>query len=130
MPEKELFAFVFALKKFRVYIYGRPFVWRTDTAALQWLSTAKNLLPKLLRWSLLVSTYPFFVEHISGNKNSVADALYRYPVSLHSMSSAPLWQISQSSELITPPPSTYPFAPSAFIAAQHQDPFCHMWFEF
>ncbi len=86
-PEKELFSFVYALKKFRVYLYGRAFIWRTDASSLQWLSTAKTLAPKLLRWSLLVSHYRFTIEPVSGAKNHVADALSRNPVTLKSASS-------------------------------------------
>ena len=34
---KELLVVVKALRKFRMYIYGRPFLLRTDHSALRWL---------------------------------------------------------------------------------------------
>ena len=51
--EKELFAVVFAIDKFRSYLVGAKIVVYTDHAALKYLLTKKDAKPRLIRWILL-----------------------------------------------------------------------------
>ena len=52
--EKELMAIVFAMGHFKVYLYGREFIVRTDHRPLQWLKNLANPSTRLARWLLMV----------------------------------------------------------------------------
>lgn len=75
--EKECLAICLAVKAFRVYLLGRPFVIQTDHRALPWLDRLKDTNSRLTRWSLALQQYTFRVEHRSGRSNTNADALSR-----------------------------------------------------
>jgi len=77
--EKELYAIVFALDKFRPYIYGRKFNVYTDHRALIWLCGKKNPMSRLGRWSIAIAEYSQGIHFIAGKNNRVADALSRAP---------------------------------------------------
>lgn len=77
--ELECLALVWALKKFRCYVYGRPFQVKTDNSAVKWLFSKKELVGKFSRWVLELQEYDFHVGHIKGAENPVADALSRNP---------------------------------------------------
>jgi hypothetical protein len=47
--EKELFAIVFAFKKFRSYLVGAKIIVYSDYAALKYLLTKKDAKPRLIR---------------------------------------------------------------------------------
>ncbi|KAF2889592.1 hypothetical protein ILUMI_16581 [Ignelater luminosus] len=85
VTEKELFAIVFGLKKFRHLILGYPLVIRTDHHALKFLGQCRLLNDRLTRWMIFISEFQFEVEHVKGSSNIVADTLSRYPPSLHDM---------------------------------------------
>jgi transposase InsO family protein len=78
-PEKETYAIVYALEKFRPYIYGRPFSLVTDHRALLWCCGKKNVHGRLARWSYIISQYAQDIQYIQGKNNHVADALSRAP---------------------------------------------------
>ena len=40
--DKETFAFVFALRKFRYYLLGNRFIWHTDHEGLRWLTQRRK----------------------------------------------------------------------------------------
>ena len=75
--EIELMAVLFALKKFRPYVYGRHFVLYSDNKALTWLRNMKDPSSKLLRWSLKIADFDFEVKHRPGTQNKHCDALSR-----------------------------------------------------
>lgn len=75
--EKEAFAIIFALKKWRHILLGRPFSLRTDCKALTWLRQRKNCLGKIGRWNLAIQEFEFDCEHIPGKQNLVSDCLSR-----------------------------------------------------
>jgi len=50
MTELECLAVVWSVKLFRLYLYGRRFLIRTDHAALKRLMTARDLARRLHRW--------------------------------------------------------------------------------
>lgn len=75
--ERECLALVWAVEKFHIYIYGTNFVIHTDHQPLSYLSRAKHLNSRVLRWSLVLQEYSFRVEHIKGSENVGADFLSR-----------------------------------------------------
>ena len=77
VTQKECLAVVWAAKKLRPYLYGRPFIVRTDHAALKWLLNLKDHTGRLMRWSVLLQDYTFVIEHRAGKANANADALSR-----------------------------------------------------
>ena len=79
VTRKELLAIVSAVKKFHHYLYGRPFLIRTDHGALRWLLNFKNPEGQLARWIEVLGIYDLKIEHRSGVKHANADALSRRP---------------------------------------------------
>ncbi|KAK3740332.1 hypothetical protein QZH41_000887 [Actinostola sp. cb2023] len=79
VTRKELLAIVNAVKRFHHYLYGRPFLVRTDHGALRWLINFKNPEGQLARWLEFLGTYDLTIEHRSGVKHGNADALSRRP---------------------------------------------------
>ncbi|MCO5566418.1 hypothetical protein L7F22_020095 [Adiantum nelumboides] len=49
--EQELLAIVYALKKWRHYLYGAIFEVRTDHESLKWLSNQDELKGRKVRWT-------------------------------------------------------------------------------
>jgi len=76
---REMLALVWSLSHFRPYLYGRPFVVRTDHRALQWLHSFKHPEGQIARWLQTLAEYQFTVEHRQGSEHSNADALSRRP---------------------------------------------------
>ena len=74
--EKEAFAIVAALRKFRYVIRDVRFLLRTDHKNLVYLN--EPLSSKVMRWKLEVQEFDFNVEHIAGHANVVADAFSRF----------------------------------------------------
>ncbi|GKD01506.1 putative nucleotidyltransferase, ribonuclease H [Tanacetum coccineum] len=76
--EKELLAVVFALDKFRSYIWGHfKVIVFSDHSALKNLLTKKETKPGLLRWILLLQEFNLEIRDKKGSKNVVADYLSR-----------------------------------------------------
>ncbi|KAG1670497.1 Retrovirus-related Pol polyprotein from transposon 17.6 [Nymphon striatum] len=75
--EKEMLAIVFALSKFRPYIYGMHFQIITDHRPLESLQNMKDSYGRVERWRLLLSDYDFEVVYRKGSENGGADGLSR-----------------------------------------------------
>ncbi|KAJ3566511.1 hypothetical protein NP233_g6963 [Leucocoprinus birnbaumii] len=75
--EKELFAIVRALTKWRNELLGLPFTVLTDHRTLECFETQKHLSRRQARWMELLQQYEFEIVYIKGDDNSVADALSR-----------------------------------------------------
>ena len=76
---KELLAIITAVRHFHHYLYGRPFLVRTDHGALRWLLNFKNPDGQLARWLETLAAYDFAIEHRPGRKHVNADILSRRP---------------------------------------------------
>ena len=79
VTKRELLAVVDALKHFKTYLYGVPFVVRSDHGSLRWLLNFKDLQGQLGRWSEYLGTYNFTLIHRSGKLHGNADSLSRRP---------------------------------------------------
>jgi len=78
--QREFLALLFALQKFRQYVYGVKFTVVTDHCPLTGLKFAKDASSgKLHRWAVRLSEFDFTVEYKKGKKHSDADGLSRLP---------------------------------------------------
>ena len=55
--EKETYATIWALKKFRKWIFGKPSVVYTDHNPITYLTDAAPKSAKLMRWALAIQEY-------------------------------------------------------------------------
>eukprot|EP00873_Tetraselmis_striata_P017409 jgi/Tetstr1/437673/TSEL_026340.t1 len=78
--EGEVGAVVWAVQRFRYYLYGNHFQLITDCKAMEWLRTTARLRGKLARWSLILAEYDFSIKHRPGKDNTVPDLLSRRPM--------------------------------------------------
>ena len=78
----ECYAIVWAVDRWRAYLYGKKVTVKTDNQVARSLTTKKELKGKHARWVEKLSEFPGLTyEHCSGASNVVADALSRAPVS-------------------------------------------------
>lgn len=75
--EKEFLAIIHALKKWRHYLLGKPFILYTDHHSLQYVLTQKTPTGRIARWMDVLAEYSFEIRYIQGPKNVVADCLSR-----------------------------------------------------
>lgn len=76
--EKELYAIIFALQKWKHYLLGDRFTIRTDHQTLQYIKTGKTENARLIRWWDLLANYDFQIIYIKGKLNHT-DGLSRPP---------------------------------------------------
>ena len=75
--EKEVFAVVFALEKWKRFLLHKKFILYTDHRNLVELFTKHKHNAKLNRWILRLQPYHFEAKWIAGDENIVADYLSR-----------------------------------------------------
>lgn len=73
----ERLAMMFTVKRLHTYLYGTPFVVRTDHQPLVSLFKAGATNARLVRWIANLQQYSFKIEHVRGDNNVVADFLSR-----------------------------------------------------
>lgn len=73
----ELAAIVFAVKQWRLYLYGETCEIFTDHQSLKYLFTQKELNLRQRRWIELIKDYECTIHYHPGKANVVADALSR-----------------------------------------------------
>ena len=88
--EKEVFAIVFALDKFRPYLITSKVVIYTDHAAVKFLFKKQQSKPRLIRWMLLIQEFDVEIKDRSGAENVVADHLSRLPPETRGISDSDL----------------------------------------
>ena len=62
---------------FREYIWGLPFIIRTDHKPLRYLLTTNLENSRLSNWAMMLQNRDFTIEHVSGKQNGMADSLSR-----------------------------------------------------
>ena len=73
----ELYAALTFMRHWSYYLYFRPFVLRTDHAALKWLRTMEPPTSMALRWMEALANFDFVVQHRPGKAHGNCDALSR-----------------------------------------------------
>ncbi|CAN6573166.1 unnamed protein product [Malus baccata var. baccata] len=96
--EKELFAVVFALDKFRSYLLGTKVIVYSDHAALKYLLTKKLVKPRLIRWMLLLQEFNIEIRDKNGSENVVADHFSRL---VHEDDSLPILETFPNEQLLS-----------------------------
>jgi len=80
--ELEFLALIWALKRFKHHLYGRPCLVKTDSSVVKWVveraETTNN--DRMRRWLVELRGYDIVVQHLKGASNTVADALSRSPI--------------------------------------------------
>ncbi|KAL5777367.1 hypothetical protein ACOSP7_010293 [Xanthoceras sorbifolium] len=75
--DKEMLAIVKAIRKWRPYLLGRPFIVRTDQRSLKYLMEQRITTPTQTRWLPKILGYDYVIQYKKGRENQGADALSR-----------------------------------------------------
>ena len=83
--QKEALSLIYAVQKFHLYLYGRPFVLVTDHKPLTTILGHKAGIPslaaaRLQRWALILSAYTYTIEFRPTKQHANADGLSRLPL--------------------------------------------------
>ncbi|CAC5371562.1 unnamed protein product [Mytilus coruscus] len=81
VTRRELLAVVMSIKHCHHYLYGVPFLVRTDHGALNWIMNFKNPEGQTARWLEILASYNFTIQHRPGRQHNNADGLSRRPCS-------------------------------------------------
>ena len=77
--ERELFAIVHALKKWRHYLYGATFEVLFDHESIKWFTSQRDLKGRKARWAEFLQDFDCTLWYRKGRYNVVVDALSRMP---------------------------------------------------
>jgi hypothetical protein len=80
--EQELVGIIFALQKFRIFIYGSKITVNSDNKVLSFIGRCIITSNRNARWVMQLQVYDLEIAHIEGGKNHFADALSRNPAGL------------------------------------------------
>lgn len=96
--EKELLGVVWAVKRFRCYVYGQDFTVYTDHKPLLGIHKMKDPSSRLLRLYLKLSEFSITLEHKPGKHNVIADGLSRLPTAVHVITRAQAKKIQEQTQ--------------------------------
>jgi hypothetical protein len=74
---------VYALQKFRLYVFGHQIKVYSDNKALSFLKKCTLTSNRITRWILQLQEYALEIVHIKGTDNHFADIMSRNPVGLN-----------------------------------------------
>ena len=85
--DREGLAIIFGLRRFHMYLYGRPIVILTDNKAIEHILSPTAPVPtlaaqRLQRWAIMLSAFNYQLKYITSEENVLADALSRLPRSM------------------------------------------------
>jgi len=75
--DKEFYAIVQALKRWRHYLLPKEFILYSDNHALQFINSQLKLKQKHDKWVEFFQSFTFVIKHTSGKLNNVTDNLSR-----------------------------------------------------
>jgi hypothetical protein len=75
--DKEFYAIIQVLKKWRHYLILKEFVLYSDNHALQFVTQQEKLNQRHVKWVEYMQNFTFVIKHILGTANKVVDALSR-----------------------------------------------------
>jgi hypothetical protein len=75
--DKELYAIIQALKKWRHYLVLKEFVLYSNNQDLEFITRQEKLNQRHAKWVEFMQNFTFVIKHIVGNANKVANALSR-----------------------------------------------------
>ena len=75
--EKELFSFLYATQKYRMYLLGKQFTWRTDNSSISWARKVSPNKTKLTRWLSEIEPFQYTVQLTKSKDMPISDALSR-----------------------------------------------------
>jgi hypothetical protein len=75
--EKEMLAIVKAIRKWRHYLLGKPFIVRTDHKSLKYLLEQRITTPAQTRWLPKLLGYDYTIKYKKGVENQAANSLSR-----------------------------------------------------
>lgn len=83
--DKEALAIVYGVSRHHQYVYGRPFILKTDHKALSYIFGPKKGIPqtaasRLQRYAVRLAAYDFDIKFVPTERNGNADALSRLPL--------------------------------------------------
>ncbi|NHV87489.1 Ty3/Gypsy family RNase HI domain-containing protein, partial [Escherichia coli] len=77
--ERELYAIIYALKKWRHYLYGAEFEIVFDHESIEWFTQQTELKGQKARWAEFLQDFDCTLRYHKGRYNMVADALSHMP---------------------------------------------------
>ena len=75
--DKELLAYRTGLDKWRMYLLGRKFIWRTDNLCLSYANETKKSNPKVARMLAECGEFDYLIQNRVSTQMKVSDALTR-----------------------------------------------------
>jgi hypothetical protein len=83
--EKEAYAAIWALNKFRHWIFGKPVVLYSDHNPITYLTEANPKSAKLMRWALALQEFEVQIRYRAGKNNLAADCVSRLTTERHTV---------------------------------------------
>jgi hypothetical protein len=80
--EQELLAVIYALQKFRLYVFGQHVTVYSDNKALSFMKKYVLVSNRITRWIMQIQEYDLETVHIKGTDNFLADLMSRNSVGL------------------------------------------------